>query len=105
MQIKEIEQKLIEQTSCQKDNDYKQGYIDGIKIMSIKVNNVYEFYKKYKGNQFKLAKYEPEIYKIWNKFSLYQEENYAELCSKDEAFEITTFTNWFLNYCFGDVIE
>jgi len=63
------------------------------------VKSAVEFYIKYRraiyGN---IQKDYPSIYKLWI-------EKLEETAEESERYNEIKFSDWFFNYCFGDVIE
>lgn len=95
-QLKEIEEKLISQATLQKDNDYRQGYLDGVKISFKKFQLVSKFYNRYKGQPF--AFYSGEYKDVIGSESLHDFlRKFQVTFGKTEVFD-----NWLYIYCFGD---
>jgi len=95
--LKEIKEDLIQFANTRPPNSYRDGYIDGVKIVFEKVNSVSKFYQRYKGQPFA---FHSEEYK-----GIIGNESLHEFLRK---FQVTfgkteVFDNWLYTYCFGDV--
>lgn len=95
-QLKEAKQDLIQFAETRPPNSYRDGYVDGVKIVFKKVNETIEFYNKYKS---KLQAFHDIYGAKLNKEDLQEVTN----CLEFDDFE--SFQTWLFSYCFGDVTE